>query len=196
MKVNKHAVVLVFATLLLVTNINAGEPCRKFLGCPVPDCIGKWCCDDYKSKCLPCVKVPLCLGCDDYCRKSMPRVCTPLCFSCDDYCQKCQPPVCRPPLLSTLRCVPGQGACGCTTCSPSSCDQGTVISNHWTPSLFAPTKVASHPSAIAPVGTETVPVETVPVETVPAETRAVETRAVETGEQNARRPVIIEIFKR
>ena len=191
MKLNMHAVALVFAMLLLVTNINAAEPCRKFLGCPVPDCIGKWCCDDYRSKRLPCVKVPLCFGCDDYCRKSMPRVCTPLCFTCDDYCKKCQPPVCRPPLLSTLRCVSGREACGCATCSPSSCDQGMLASTPLAPPHIAQVKGANRQPVIAAVGTETVGVKTVGVKTV-----GVKTKAVETGEQGARRPVIIEIFKR
>jgi len=191
MKLNKHAIALVFATLLLVTNINAGEPCRKFLGCPVPDCIGKWCCDDYKAKCLPCVKVPLCFGCDDYCRKSMPRVCTPLCFTCDDYCKKCQPPVCRPPLLSTLRCVPDRGACGCTTCAPSNCDQGLVTSTPPTPPHTAEAKIATQQVAIAAGGTEIMGAKTKAAQTVGAQTKA-----VQTGEPTVRRPVIIEIFKR
>jgi len=186
MKLNKHAVGLVFATLLLVTNANAGEPCRKFLGCPVPDCIGKWCCDDYKSKCPPCVKVPLCFGCDEYCRKSMPRVCTPLCFTRDDYCKKCQPPVCRPPLLNTLRCVSESRACGCNTGSPSCCDQVIVTGSRLTAPLIAPSKVASRQPAIAAVGTEMVDSKTV----------GTEPKAVEVGELNVRRPVIIEMFKR
>jgi len=181
MRLNKQAVALVFATLLLMTNVYAAEPCRKILGCPVPDCIGKWCCDDYKSKCLPCVKVPLCFGCDDYCRKSMPRVCTPLCFTCDDYCRKCQPPVCRPPLLSTLRCVPERSGCGSSTSSPGNCDQGSVTNNDRTLPRIAPVKVANRQVAIAAVSTEAVGAKPL---------------AVETGEQNARRPVIIELFKR
>ena len=177
MKLNKHAVGLVFATLLLVTNANAGEPCRKFLGCPVPDCIGKWCCDDYKSKCLPCVKVPLCFACDDYCRKPMPRVCAPLCFTCDDYCKKCQPPVCRPPLLSTLRCVSDRPSCGCTTCSSGRCDQGFVAGKRRVVTRVADARVASR---------------TTPE--VPAADLA-ESRDDSDG-QSTRRPVIIEIFKR
>ena len=126
MKVKNHIVTVAFAVMLLANSAQAGEPCLRFLGCPVPDCIGKWCCDDYRAKCLPCVKVPLCFGCDDYCRKSLPRVCAPLCFTCDDYCKKCQPPVCRPPLLGTLRCVPERASHGCNASSSEHCDQVRV----------------------------------------------------------------------
>lgn len=181
MILNKHTVALFFATVLLVPHLKAGEPCRKFLGYPVPDCIGKWCCDDYKPKCLPCVKVPLCFGCDDYCRKSMPRVCTPLCFTCDDYCKKCQPPACRPPLLSTLRCVPKCGASRCTTCSPSSCDQGNAMINEPTLPSMPRVQVANPQSPIRTVATEAV---------------GIKTKAVEPGGQDARRPVIIELLQR
>ena len=170
MILNKHTVALVFATVVLVTNLNAGEPCRKFLGCTVPDCIGKWCCDDYKPKCLPCVKVPLCFGCDDYCRKSMPRVCTPLCFTCDDYCKKCQPPACRPPLLSTLQCVPERRRSGCATSASNNCDNGVLTNNE-----------SRLPRIARAVGAEPV---------------GAKSKAIETGEQGARRPVIIEIFQR
>ena len=109
----KHGAAALLAVMMLVSSSNAVEPCRTFFGCPVPDCIGKWCCDDYRAKCPPCVKVPLCFGCDDYCRKPSPRVCVPLCFRCDDYCRKCPPPVCRPPLLSSVPCATGHDACDC-----------------------------------------------------------------------------------
>ena len=72
----------------------AEEPCLKWFGCPVPDCIGKWCCDDYDAKCLPRICTPIRFGCDDYCKKELPCGCTSFCFHCDDYCKKCLPCVC------------------------------------------------------------------------------------------------------
>ena len=123
MRLNTYAVAMVFVVLLPATGLLAGEPCRRIFGCPVPDCIGKWCCDDYRPKCLPCVKVPLCFGCDDYCGKRMPQVCVPLCLGYDDYCRKCPPTVCKPPLLHTLRCVPFRSSCQCKKCEPVRCDQ-------------------------------------------------------------------------
>ena len=123
MRWNTYAVALVLVLLLQTTDSQAIEPCRRILGCPVPDCIGKWCCDDYRPKCLPFVKVPFCFGCDDYCSKRLPQVCVPLCFGCDDYCNKCLPPVCKPPLLHTLRCIPFRSSCQCIKCVSPACDQ-------------------------------------------------------------------------
>lgn len=74
-------------------------------GCGVPDCIGKYCCDDYVPKRLPCVDVPLCFGCDDYCPKRLPCVDVPLCFGCDDYHPKCQPTI-QCPTCRDLKCGP------------------------------------------------------------------------------------------
>lgn len=175
MKFKNHAIAVMF-TALLLTTANAGEPCRKFLGCPVPDCIGKWCCDDYRAKCLPCVKVPLCFGCDDYCRKTMPRVCTPLCFTCDDYCKKCQPPVCRPPLLNVLRCVPEPGACGCTPCRTGGCDQANATPVTVTLPQLAQSGSDSRGTAVVE--------------------QASDFETEEADQQYSRSPVIIEVFKR
>lgn len=176
MKLNVQPVALVFITMLLITSGNAGEPFRKFLGCPVPDCIGKWCCDDYQGKSLPCIKVPLCFGCDNYCRKTIPRVCTPLCFTCDDYCRKCQPSVCRPPLISTLRCIPKSGGCGSTSRSTKAFGEGVVTGKRVTASLISKNSVASGRSAIA--------------------VDAGETEVGRNGARNTGRPVIIEHINR
>lgn len=114
MRLKTFAVALVLVSLLPATALQAGEPFCRILGCPVPDCIGKWCCDDYRPKCPPCIKVPLCFECDDYCSKRMPKVCVGICFGCDDYCKKCLPPVCKPPLLHALRCFPSKSPCRCS----------------------------------------------------------------------------------
>ncbi|MAI31312.1 MAG: hypothetical protein CBE00_02660 [Planctomycetaceae bacterium TMED240] len=176
MILNKHAIALGFMTILLVPNANAGEPGWKFLGCPVPDCIGKWCCDDYRVKSPPCVKLPLCFGCDDYCGKSMPRVCAPLCFTCDDYCKKGQPPVCRPPFLSTLRCFPQRGTSACSTCSSGGSDVGNGTGMRLKPSLASLEKVGGRRSAVAGGGDAS--------------------ELNETGDKNPRRHMIIEILNR
>ncbi|WP_146599186.1 hypothetical protein [Novipirellula aureliae] len=68
----------------------------------MPDCIGKWCPDDYCAKTEPCVRVPLCLQRDDYCPKTEPCVRVPLCFGPDDYEQKCLPKVCDSPRCDLL----------------------------------------------------------------------------------------------
>jgi len=177
MKVMNQFVAVAFAVILLATSAKAGEPCRKFLGCPVPDCIGKWCCDDYQSKCLPCVKVPLCFGCDNYCRKSLPRICAPLCFTCDDYCRKCQPPVCRPPLLATLQCAPQRASGRCSACATAVCDQAGVTGT--------PVHVPRVPSADAAKEVMSIGASARVAESVHA-----------PGTQDKSKPVIIEIFRR
>lgn len=84
----------------------------------VPDCIRKYCCDDYCPKKEPCVCAPLCFRCDDYCPKRLPCVCAPLSYRCDDYCPKCLPKVCCAPNCQHLQCGPprcGQCNSGCST---------------------------------------------------------------------------------
>lgn len=100
--------------LTLPLAADAAEPSCRWFGSAVPDCIGKWCCDDYDAKSLPCVDVPLCFGCDDYCPKALPCGGVPLCFQCDDYCPKCLPPTCSSPLLEHLRCGPPPASCRCS----------------------------------------------------------------------------------
>ena len=101
---------------LLPLPASAADPLHKLLGCSVPDCIGRWCPDDYCPKRQPCVGVSLCFGCDDYCAKKEPCVCTPLCFGCDDYCKKCLPKVCTTPRCQSLRC-------GATQCDRAASDE-------------------------------------------------------------------------
>lgn len=195
MKWNKHSVASVFVMLMLVSNTYAGDPCRKFLGCPVPDCIGKWCCDDYTPKCLPCVQVPLCFGCDDYCRKPMPRVCAPLCFTCDDYCKKCQPPVCRPPLLGNLSCVPERRGCACDSCQPTG-GQSIGSGKRVNPLQIVAAKVASRQPEIIAGGAAATRLGVKPAELTDGEPTDTEQGDVDAGQQAARRPVFIEIFNR
>ncbi len=61
-----------------------------------------------------------------------------------------------------------------------------ITSNPLTPPRIAQAKGAKRQSAVAAVGTGTVGAKTV----------GAKTKDLETGEQDARRPVIIEIFKR
>lgn len=96
--------VMLITAWIPVRPLPAKEPCCHWLGCRVPDCIGKWCCDDYDTKCLPCVDVRFCSGCDDYCGKRIPCTCVLLCPRCDDYRKKCLPRTCTPPLLHNLHC--------------------------------------------------------------------------------------------
>ena len=84
----------------------------------VPDCIRKYCCDDYCPKAEPWVCAPLRFCCDDYCAKQQPRICAPLNFCCDDYCSKCPPSLCCSPLWQNLQCTPMRNCSspGCTSC--------------------------------------------------------------------------------
>ena len=104
--------------MLLSLPASARDPHRNLLGCPVPDCIGKWCRDDYCPKREPCVDVSLCFGRDDYCIKKAPFVCAPLSLRCDDYCKKCPPKVCRAPLSQYLKCGSSCRSNGCANCQP------------------------------------------------------------------------------
>jgi hypothetical protein len=114
--------------VLLSLPVSAGGPWDNLFRCPcpVPDCIGKWCPDDYCPKKEPCVCVPLRFGCDNYCGKKEPCVCVPLCFGCDDYCGKCPPKVCSGPLYRSLKCGPSGQCCGCAKCDESPCDAYTT----------------------------------------------------------------------
>ena len=108
--------------VLLSLPASAGDPLHNLLGCPVPDCIGKWCPDDYCPKKEPCVGVSLCFGCDDYCGKKAPCVCAPLRFCCDDYCEKCPPKVCSGPLCQFLKCGSSCRPRECENCQKLPCD--------------------------------------------------------------------------
>ena len=189
MRLKTFAVALVLVSLLPATALQAGEPFCRILGCPVPDCIGKWCCDDYQAKCLPCVKVPFCFGCDDYCRKSLPRVCAPLCFSCDDYCKKCPPPVCRPPLLATLRCVPQRASCGCNVCATEGCDQATVTGKVASEPLVTTARVVNEAISVAAAAKAAEPLRDLDTQGTPDAQDNLDA-------QDNPKPVFIELFRR
>jgi hypothetical protein len=115
------------STVVCCSTARAGNPFHHLVGCSVPDCVGKWCCDDYCPKKEPCVCAPLAFCCDDYCPKKEPCVCTPLNFCCDDYCRKCLPKVCFPPLCDYLQCRPA--SCCASSASGSPCDCLATTSN-------------------------------------------------------------------
>jgi len=73
-----------------------------------PNCVGKFCCDDYDGKPLPCAVGANCFDCADYCPKPLP--CLPAvkaAFCCDDFCPKPLPPTCYT-TAKNLRCVPSR----------------------------------------------------------------------------------------
>ena len=75
----------------------------------IPDCVKKWCCDDYCPKPEPCVRPVTCFTCPDYCPKPEPCVCPVTCFCCPDYCPK--------PLPCLSCCPPTPGlTCGWPRC--------------------------------------------------------------------------------
>ena len=152
---NKIRLVVFLASLLcLLTTASAGDFGHKLLGCPVPDCIGKWCCDDYCPKNAPGACVPLCFRCDDYCPKKVPCVCAPLRFGCDDYCKKRLPKVCSTPRCqSSLRCGP---PARCSDCGGSNCN-GHLASNakaEATTPISAPERTAARAKQVEDRATE------------------------------------------
>ena len=110
----KLGLAIVLTSSLCCSPAMAGDLLRGLVGCGVPDCVGKWCCDDYCPKQEPCVCVPLNFCCDDYCQKQEPCVCVPLNFCCDDYCPKCPPRACSPSLCENLKCGPPRACASCT----------------------------------------------------------------------------------
>jgi hypothetical protein len=105
--------VIVLASGLCCSPAFAGDSWHRLIGGSVPDCVGKWCCDDYCGKREPCVCAPLSFCCDDYCPKKEPCVGAPLNFCCDDYRCKCLPRVCSPPLFEFLKCGPPKCSASC-----------------------------------------------------------------------------------
>ena len=118
MNCNRIILLALFVSCTTFGRLKAADPCCRWLGCAAPDCVGQWCCDDYDSKCMPCVELSFCFGCDDYCCKRLPCSCVPLCFQCDDYCKKCLPRACAPPLRNNLKCGPPP-PCKCQRCCPA-----------------------------------------------------------------------------
>src|SRR5262245_32864567 len=72
-------------------------------GVAVPNCVCKYCCDDYCPKPLPCVCGIRNFCCDDYCAKPYPCPACVKASCCDDYCPKCPPRIFCPP-NSNLKC--------------------------------------------------------------------------------------------
>ena len=89
-----------------ISAATAGQPLWKLphVGPRVPDCIGKYCCDDYHRKPLPCPPPKVCLECPDYCGKPLPCVPPVKAFCCDDFCPKPLPPLCCGP-IQPLHCA-------------------------------------------------------------------------------------------
>lgn len=97
-------------TLVTLTHSRAFEPLSLFTGHTKcwPSCVGKFCCDDYCGKPLPCAVAANCFECVDYCAKPLP--CLPArkaAFCCNDFCPKPLPPI-RCPNAKNLRCVPNR----------------------------------------------------------------------------------------
>jgi hypothetical protein len=74
-------------------------------GLCIPDCVRKWCCDDYCSKPLPCRVNVQCFGCDTYDCKKLPCPRNVSCFRRDDYCPKPYPCF-SCPTSPFLKCTP------------------------------------------------------------------------------------------
>lgn len=107
----KKLIVVFVAAASGISQISAFEPLSIFPGHSKcwPDCVGKFCCDDYCAKPLPCLPVgKMGFACDDYCRQPLP--CPPFGktgFCCDDYCRKPQPPPCFAG-GKDLHCIPNR----------------------------------------------------------------------------------------
>ena len=69
-------------TLLILACSTATLASGGVFGCKVdvPDCIGKYCCDDYCGKPLPSTRGVCCFGCNDYCGKPLPSARGVCCF--------------------------------------------------------------------------------------------------------------------
>jgi hypothetical protein len=90
----KVGLAIVLTGSLCCSSAMAGDLFRSLVGAGVPDCVGRW-------------------RCDDYCSKKEPCVCVPLNFCCDDYCPKCPPKACSPPLCENLKCGPPRVCASC-----------------------------------------------------------------------------------
>jgi len=112
-----------FVLLFLAAHVQA-EACHNPLvwgkTC-VPDCVRKYCCDDYRSKSVPCTRRVMTKCCDNYCGKPTPCV-REICTVCNDYCSKCPPKVSCP--ARDLKCNEGYA---CDRCE-SSASSKTAIS--------------------------------------------------------------------
>ncbi len=104
---------LIIASSLTASSLTAGEPVRYSpFTWSWPNCVGKFCPDDFCPKPLPCARGVKCFQCPDYCAKPLP------CFLpgktsyvCDDYCRKSLPPTC---------CASGKGLTCTQNCEAKS----------------------------------------------------------------------------
>jgi len=106
----KNLLIAITFTAGMTSQLSAFEPIVKLSGhwkC-WPDCVGKYCCDDYRPKPKPCAVGVKCFDCPDYCPKPFPCS-TPgkASFCCDDFCRKPLPPHCRTS-SKNFRCVPSR----------------------------------------------------------------------------------------
>ena len=69
-------------------------------------CVGKFCCDDYHPKPLPCAHGVKCFTCDHYVPKCLPLVKPVKQFCCDDYCPKPLPKILCPPTKNLVCPLP------------------------------------------------------------------------------------------
>ena len=87
----RHIALLVSGLALgLVSQAGAGDFWQGLLNGTAcwPDCVGKYCCDDYVAKCPPYPRPVCCFQCNDYCRKCPPLSKPVNCFTSNDYCRK------------------------------------------------------------------------------------------------------------
>jgi hypothetical protein len=84
--------------ILLLGCSTANRASGEIFDCKVdvPDCVQKYCCDDYCPKSMPCAKPARPGCCDKYCGKPLPCTREICCFGCDDYDVKCTPVVICP----------------------------------------------------------------------------------------------------
>ena len=95
-----------FMLLLFASNAQA-DACHSTLiwgKTYVPECVRKYCCDDYRPKTVPCTRGVKTKCCDHYCGKPIPCV-REVCTVCNDYRAKCQPKVPCP--ARELKCYKG-----------------------------------------------------------------------------------------
>ena len=100
-------VAVMVAMIWIESPATAGSLLPKALHC-WPDCVGKFCCDDYCPKPPPCAKRVKCFRCPDYCSKYAPCPISVKRGGCPDYCRKPVPCLTCPPPCIDLQCLPSK----------------------------------------------------------------------------------------
>jgi hypothetical protein len=91
---NRNTLAMLLAFGFLSTSPVAAKEGSLFdFGACLPNCISKYCCDDYCPKPVPEVRKNCRYSCDDYFPKPLPCARPVRCFRCDDYCPKPLPPI-------------------------------------------------------------------------------------------------------